>query len=525
MRRRTMLGLAAGLALCATAAVPAPAQTLRMAVQADSSLDPHFLFLDTNVALHRHIFSGLTRIDTQGRAEPDLAVAWRAVQDRIWEFDLRPGVVFHDGAPFEAEDVLASVRRVRALPNNPGPYTPNLQAVVTVEAVDRLRVRFHTDRPNPLLPHQLANILIVPRALEAAPVTEFRAGRAAIGTGPYRLVAFSPGERLELARNDRYFDARPPWAEVTIRLMGAPAARVAALLAGDVDLIDFVPPRDAEMLSRSRATAVHTGPSWRIMFLGYNLRETPPPGIAGPAGQPLERNPLTDLRVRRALSLAVNRSALVERIMDGYGIPTSQFAIPGILGHEPALPPDPYDPEAARALLREAGYPDGLRLRLNCPNNRYPNDARVCEALAQMLTRVGLRSEVETQPMNVFFPRLSRPAGPDASFWLLGLGNSQGEASALWLVYRTPDRQVGRGQFNFSGHSDPVLDRLVDEAVTTVDRAAREPKLRAAMRRATEAHVTLPLFGLSVIVATRAGIRYETSPNEHTLAMRARPLQ
>lgn len=525
MRARQIGSLLAVMLPLAAAPMPAAAQTLRMGVQADSSLDPHFLFLDTNVALHRHIFSGLTRIDTQGRAEPDLATAWRAVDDRTWEFDLRPGVVFHDGTPFEAEDVLASVRRVRALPNNPGPYTPNLQAVVGVEAVDRLRVRFHTDRPNPLLPHQLANILIVPRAVEAAPVTEFRAGRAAIGTGPYRLVAFSPGERLELVRNERYFEAPPAWAHVTIRLMGAPAARVAALLAGDVDLIDFVPPRDAGTLARNRATAVHTGPSWRIMFLGYNLREAVPPGIAGPSGQPLERNPLLDLRVRRALSLAVNRSALVERIMDGYGVPTSQFAIPGILGHEPALPPDPHDPEAARALLREAGYPDGLRLRINCPNNRYPNDARVCEALAQMFTRVGLRTEVDAQPMNVFFPRLSRPAGPDASLWLLGLGNSQGEASALWLVYRTPDRQVGRGQFNFSGHSDPALDRLVDEAVTTVDRTAREPKLREAMRRATEAHTTLPLFGLSVIVATRAGIRYDTSPNEHTLAMRARPTE
>jgi peptide/nickel transport system substrate-binding protein len=510
---------AGGLALAAAA------QPLRMAVQADSSLDPHYIFLDSNVALHRHIFSGVTQVDTAGRAAPDLARAWRAVEPTVWEFELRDGVAFHDGSPFEAEDVLASVRRVRNLPNNPGPYTSNLQAVTRVEAVDRLRLRFHTDRPNPLLPHQLANILVVPRRFETAGVSEFRSGAAAIGTGPYRLAAFAPGERLALARADRYHGEVPPWPEVTIRLVGSAAARVAALLARDVDVIDFVPTQDAQQLARNPALAVHTGPSLRIMFVGLNLREAAPPGFADAAGRPLERNPLLDLRVRRALSLAVNRAGLVERVMDGFGVATSQFALPGILGHDPSLAPDPFDPAAARALLREAGYPEGFRMRLNCSNNRYPNDARLCEALAQMFTRAGLRTDVEAQPMNVFFPRLSRAAGPDAGLWLLGLGNSQGEASALWLVFRSADRAVGRGQFNFSGFGDPELDRLVDEAVATVDAAEREPRLQAAMRRATDAQLTVPLFGLSVIVATRAGLRYATSPNEHTLAMRVTPAQ
>jgi peptide/nickel transport system substrate-binding protein len=511
------------VAIAACIALPAAAQPLRMAVQADSSLDPHYIFLDSNVALHRHIFSGLTQVDTEGRAVPDLARAWRAVEPTVWEFDLRDGVAFHDGSPFEAEDVLASVRRVRNLPNNPGPYTSNLQAVTRVDAVDRLRVRFHTDRPNPLLPHQLANILIVPRRFETAPVSDFRSGAAAIGTGPYRFSAFAPGDRLSLSRFDGYHGERPHWSEVTIRLVGSAAARVAALLARDVDVIDFVPTQDAQQLSRNPAVAVHTGPSLRIMFVGLNLREAAPPGFTDNGGRPLDRNPLSDVRVRRALSLAVNRAALVERVMDGFGVATSQFALPGILGHDASLPPDPFDPAAARALLREAGYPDGFRMRLNCPNNRYPNDARICEALAQMFTRAGMRTDVEAQPMNVFFPRVSRAAGPDTGLWLLGLGNSQGEASALWLVFRSADRAVGRGQFNYSGFADAELDRLVDQAVATVDAAEREPRLRAAMRRATEAHLTVPLFGLSVVVATRAGLRYATSPNEHTLAMRLVP--
>jgi peptide/nickel transport system substrate-binding protein len=203
------------VAIAACIALPAAAQPLRMAVQADSSLDPHYIFLDSNVALHRHIFSGLTQVDTEGRAVPDLARAWRAVEPTVWEFDLRDGVAFHDGSPFEAEDVLASVRRVRNLPNNPGPYTSNLQAVTRVDAVDRLRVRFHTDRPNPLLPHQLANILIVPRRFETAPVSDFRSGAAAIGTGPYRFSAFAPGDRLSLSRFDGYHGERPHWSPAT----------------------------------------------------------------------------------------------------------------------------------------------------------------------------------------------------------------------------------------------------------------------------------------------------------------------
>jgi peptide/nickel transport system substrate-binding protein len=461
------------------------------------------------VAVNRHVFSGLTRVGTDGAAEPDMARAWRAVDELTWEFDLKEGVTFHDGSPLEAEDVLASVRRVRNLPNNPGPYTVNMQAVVRVEAPERLRVRFITDRAN--------------RRFETAPTEEFRGGRAAIGTGPFRFVAFTPGDRLEVTRNDAYVGDRPHWERVTIRLMTQPAVRVAALLARDVDLIDFVPTQDAENLARNTAVAVHSGPSTRIMFLAYNLGSAVPPGVADAAGRPLERNPLLDSRVRRALSLAVNRDALVQRIMDGYGVPTSQFALPGILGHDPRIAPDPFDPNAARALLREAGFPDGFRMRLNCPNNRYPNDGRTCEALAQMLTRAGVRAEVDAQPMSVFFPRISRAGGPDAAAWLLGLSNSQGEASALWLMYRSMDRAAGRGQFNFGSFSDAELDRMIDAATATVDRGQREPRLQAAMRRATDAYATMPLFGLSVIVATRAGLRYTTSPDEHTVAMRAAP--
>jgi peptide/nickel transport system substrate-binding protein len=326
-------------------------------------------------------------------------------------------------------------------------------------------------------------------------------------------------------RSDTYFRERPQWERVTIRFIPNDAARVAALLAGDVDLVDSVPLTDARTLASNPRIALHTGPSARIMFIQFDVSHASTPTATDANGQPLPRNPFQDVRVRRALSLAVNREALVERVMDGFGVPTNQFAVPGLLGYDPSIPREVSSPEQARALLREAGYPNGFGLTVNCPNNRYPNDSKVCQAVGQMFARAGLRIQVEPQPMNVFFPRLTRANGPEVSAWLLGLGASQGEASATWLIFHSPQREIGLGQFNFGGFSDPELDRLIDDALATVDRAAREPRLQAAMRRATELHATLPLLGLSVVVATRRGLAYPTATNEHTLAMRVRPAQ
>jgi len=502
----------------------AAAANLTIGLAAEPSADPHYLFLDTNVAFSRHVYGALTAVDAASRPQPDLAQSWRLLDDRTWEFTLRPGIVFHDGTPLSAEDVVFSVARIRALPS-PGPYTPNLATISVVEAAAPDRVIIRTDRPNPLIPQQLANVMVVSRAAAAnAASGDFVPGRAAVGTGPYRLTTLTRGDRLVLDRSDSYWGERPEWDRVTMRVLTNDTSRVAALLSGEVDFIEFVPPADVPRIRADPRFALHTGPSARIIYFLLDTWRDESPGITDAAGGRMRTNPLRDPRVRRALSLAVNREALVARVMDGLAAADNQLAPAGVLGRDPGIPMDPFDPDAARRLLAEAGFPNGFGLTIACPNNRFVNDERVCQAVGQMFSRIGMRTTVETQPMAVYFGRIARPAGSEFSAGMMGLGlGGFGEAVSLNLSLHTPDPATGRGSFNFGRYSDPELDREIEAAMATMDTAMREVRMQAAMRRAMAAQPVIPLHAQMVVSASRRSLAYQTSLNEHTLATRIRP--
>ena len=521
---RWLLPPVAMLAASLAAAPPLPAAELRIGSAADPSIDPHFLYLDTNVAFSRHVYGALTAVDTRSRPVPDLAESWRTPEEQVWEFRLRPGVRFHDGTPLSAEDVLFSIERVRAIPNNPGPYTPNLNTVTAVEAPSPDRILVRTDRPNPHIPQQFANLMVVSRRAAAGATTaDFAAGRAAIGTGPYRLASYVRGDRVVLDRAEGYWGERPEWSRVTLRILTSDASRVAALLAGDVDVIEFVPPADVPRLRGDPRVRLHTGPSARVIYFVLDLGRDSVPGITDLEGRALPTNPLRDPRVRQAISLAVNRDAMVARVMDGLAYPAAQLAPTGVLGRDPGLLPDPFDPAAARRLLAEAGYPQGFALTIACPNNRFVNDDKVCQAMGQMLTRAGLRAHVETMPMSVYFPRISAATGPEFPMGMMGLGlGGFGEAVSLNLALHSMDRARGRGQFNFGRFGDPAIDAAIEAAVSTLDAAERERRMQAAMRLAMAQRPVIPVHDQMVIAATRPGLVFETGLNEHTLAMRIR---
>ena len=210
---------------------------------------------------------------------------------------------------------------------------------------------------------------------------------------------------------------------MTFRIIPNDASRVAALLAGDVDFVDFVPPSDVERLGHDPRFAVHDGPSSRMMILLLNFRKAPGAGITDAAGQPMEQNPLLDQRVRLAISKAIDRRGLVDKIMAGEAYPASQIAIQGMDGYDPNLPVEPVDPAGARALLAAAGFPNGFGLNIDCSNNRYPNDDKVCQAVGQMLARAGFHPKVETMPFSLLLPKLKGTvAKGDVAIGMLGLG-------------------------------------------------------------------------------------------------------
>lgn len=502
----------------------APAAELKIGSRADPTVDPHFLYLSTNMAYSRHMFDALVDKDIESKRQPGLAVSWKPVAPTVWEFRLREGVKFHDGQDFTAQDVAFTIGRVTALPNNPNPYTNNIRPIVRTEIVDPLTVRFHTDAPAPQLPGLLGNVFIVShKAAEGATPADFRSGKAAIGTGPYRFESYKPGEALRVVRNEVYWGRKPAWDALTFRIIPNDAARVAALLAGDVDVIDFVPSTEARSLERNPKTSVFMRQSDRTMYIGVDAGRRQSPFVRDLEGQVMDPSPLLDVRVRRALAMAIDRKALVERIMEGQAAVAEQPAGPHIGGYDPNLPALPYDPEGGRALLREAGYPNGFQLTIHCPRDRWLNDAKLCQAVGQMLSRIGLKMQVETLPANVFFARNALNRN-EFSLWLGGWAHSStGDTSAYLTGHiHTIDGKRGLGSINRGQFSDPKLDAMVMEAVTELDDDKREALLRRTMVAVMDSMPQIPLLTLMTVVAARKGIVVDARADEQTSALTAR---
>jgi peptide/nickel transport system substrate-binding protein len=488
-----------------------------------TSIDPHFYNAAPNNSLAMHIFDRLVERDAKAQPYPGLAESWRVIGETIWEFRLRPGVKWHDGRDFTAEDVAFTIARAPNVPGSPGGFGGFLRAIKKVEIVDPLTIRFHTARPHPLLPTELASVAIIAKhAAEGAGTEDFNSGKAAIGTGPYRFVAYRPGDRTELARNDGYFRGAEPWSRVNYRFIGNDGARTAALLAGDVDLIDQVPSTDLARLQRDPKITVAEVQGLRLIYLVMdNSRRGEVPFVTDNDGKPLPRNPFDELRVRQALSLSINRTGLAERVMEGTAQPTGQWLPPGTFGYNPAVQPPAFDPEAAKKLLAEAGYPQGFRMTLHSPNDRYPNDSKTAQALAQMFTRVGLRTEVEAVPWASFSVRSNRQ---DYAIRLSGWGSVTGEASyALVNILGTFDREKRTGASNSGRYSNPALDALTARAAATIDDTTRDALLQEATKLAMDDAAIIPLFQLVNTWALRKGLGYAARMDERTVAMAARP--
>ncbi|MBN8900891.1 MAG: ABC transporter substrate-binding protein, partial [Rhodospirillales bacterium] len=463
------------------AAGGAAAQTLAIASSAPvTSIDPHYHTLSPNQSFDSHVYDRLVDRDAKGKSIPGLATSWKLVDDTTWEFKLREGVKFHDGSDFTAEDVSYTINRVPRVKNSPASYSIYTKAVKSIEVVDPHTIRIHTNGPYPLLPLDLSQVFIIPHGLGPDPATEdFNSGKDAIGTGPYRFVSYKPGDRIEMERFDGYWGKKPDWQHVSYRMISNDAARTAALLAGDVGIIEFVPPTDLPALRKDERVRLSEVVSNRSIFLWLDHSRTgPTPGVTGPNGETLDKNPLNDLRVREALSIAINRNAIVERVMENAAIPTGQYLPPGAPTCNPAIKPPPYDPTRAKTLLAEAGFPNGLRITLNGPNDRYVNDAKILQAVGQMWQRIGVQTSVEPSPWSNF---ISRAGKQEFSVFLLGWGVSSGEGTnPLRAQLATWNAQRGLGTANRGRYSNPKLDAMIDQAMQTMDDKAREKLVQDA---------------------------------------------
>ncbi len=485
-------------------ALPALAQNLVLGTKLElNTLDPHFFAAFPTGSSHEYLYDKLVVLDQKLRLKPALAESWKLVDDLTWEFRLRKGVVFHDGSPFTADDVLFTIERVPNVPNSPNSFSQFTRGIEKATKVDDHTIVLRTKAPNPTLPNDLTNVFIVSaKVAKGATTADFNAGKAAIGTGPYKLVEWVNGERLVVERNERYWGPKPHWARVTEKVIAKDPTRLAALLSGQVDAIDAVPIADLERLRKDGRFGLFRGAAALVHYVALDSARDVSPFVTAKDGKPLASNPLKDPRVRKALSLALNRDLVVKRVMEGSAIPASQLLSAEFPGASKSLKPDPHDPAKAQALLKEAGWGEGFRIVLHATADRYPNDAAVAQAIAQMWTRLGLKAEVETLPGSVFFTKASKQ---EFSAFAAQYGAEEA-ANSLRALVATSIPAKGFGTANRTRYTNPVVDSLLEESLVTMDDELRQAKLERAINFAMADQPLIPVFYPIFDFAARKGL-------------------
>lgn len=506
----------------AGAAGTVQAETLRIGQEAQvTSVDPHHQNYGPNMVLAAHVFDRLIHQDESQQLEPGLAKAWRAVGETEWWFSLRPDVTFHDGSAFDAEDVIASWRRARRM-SGASPMSVYAAGIDAMTAEDRLTLRVITNRPYPLLPLELSQLPIIPSEYESATTQDFASGTAAIGTGPFRFVAWdAEAARVELAGNPDWWGGAVPWERVVMRSIPDDVARLTAVIAGEVDMIEGVPPADVARLEASDTVEVVSAPTVRVIYLGFDVRERVPPETTALDGTPLAGNPFRDRRVREAISIALDRQAIVREVLEGQAVTAGQLVPEYLFGASRNLGRIEADQARARVLLAEAGYADGFRTRLFCTRDRYVNDVQICETVSRMLGGIGLNVAVTAKRSGAFFGD-----APEAGYPLriAGWGTGTGEASyTLRGLLGTRDMERGSGVSNFGGYGNPALDAMVTEAVAMFGDDARRARLAEAMDLAMADRGVVPLHFQKALWAVRRTLTFTPTNDEFTLAIDAVP--
>lgn len=495
-----------------------PEEALVIATRAEpNSIDPQFSAVGGNQSTAMHMFDTLFARDEDLRMVPSLALSAERIDELTWELVLREGVLFHDGTELDAQDVVFSLHRAAHVPFSPASFANRVSKVARVTVPGPMRVRLHTSKPEPQLLVDVSTVFIVSSKLGAELATQdFNTGRVAIGTGPYRFVDWTRGDRLVLERHERYWGKPPAYRKVVIRYITSDATRIAALRSGSVDLIDTVPPSDLDHLRRNDGVRLWQAPTVTLLYLGLDVDRDENPSVRTREGKSARLNPFKDVRVREALSLAIDRPLLIEKILSGSGAAANQMVPEGSTGHNDTMAALAFDPARARRLLAEAGYPQGFDVTLHAPNNRYLNDAQVAQAIGVMLARAGLGVQIDTAPKNVFLPRATKR---EYGLYLYGFGATTGESLlAMRSVLGTYDPDSGSGASNRGRYSNVKLDRLLHSAAQMESGPALERELQRAAAVGFTDFGIVPLYHQVATWAGHPDLAFVPRRDERTLA-------
>jgi peptide/nickel transport system substrate-binding protein len=479
------LGLALSLAIVTAFGGVASAKTFKFANQGDAlSMDPHSLNESLQLNFTANIYEPLVGRGKKLELVPALATDWKQTSPTVWRFNLRKGVQFHDGTPFTADDVIFSYNRARGDGSDVKTYVGEIKEIrkINDHAIDIV-----TNAPFPILPDVISLWMIMSKKwcednratqpVDKRKGIENTASFKANGTGPFRLRSRDPSVRTVLVRNLNYWDKtiETNIDEAIFTPIGNASTRVAALLSGEIDMMEPVPVQDAARIGAAPTLKVMQGPELRTIFLGMDQsrNELLFSNVKG-------KNPFKDKRVRQAFYQAIDVNAIQKAVMRGASAPTGLMIAPGIKGFPEDLNKRlPYDPDAARKLLADAGYPQGFEIGMNCPNDRYVNDEEICKAAAAMLARVGVKVNLAAETKGTYFPKiLSR----NTSFYMLGwTPGSYDSHNPLFALMATPGAG-GQGQFNLGTYSNARVDELTRQIAVETDVKKRGDMIREAMK-------------------------------------------
>jgi peptide/nickel transport system substrate-binding protein len=483
------------------------AETFKWAGSTDpQTMDPHAVNSAPVLGFLNNVYEGLVRRNKEMKIEPSLATSWENLDGKGWRFNLRQGVKYHDGSEFTADDVLFSYERASSEEADVRSWFSPVSEVIVV---DDYTIDFMTSAPNPLFPDSIANFMIMDRgwtegndaALPSKEAENF-ATRNTNGTGAFMLTSRDPGVRTTLAPNGAWWDEMESnITEAVFTPIGESATGMAALLSGEIDFIAPIPLQDVPRMKERDGFTVHEGVEARVLMLGFAHGAD----ALKYSDETSDANPLQDVRVRKAIYQAIDVDALASKVMRGTAEPVSQLVSKEMKGFSTGLADRlPFDPEASKALLAEAGYADGFSFGLMCPNDRYINDEAICRAVTSMLAKIGVNAKLSSMPVRNYWPELR-----EDNFDMYLLGWSPGTFDAehpIRFLASTPNTEKKLGSWNFGDYSNARIDELLPQIQTSLDPEARQAMIDEVTKIYQDEVAYVPMYVQPLIWATKDNI-------------------
>lgn len=503
--KRIIVGLATVVLLCSVG----NAKTLNIGVSAGAqSMDPYFINNDDTNSILGNVFDNLISFDKDLNTHANLAVSWTNPSPKEWVFKLRKGVKFHNGNTFNADDVIFSYDRVRNWDKSA--FKSKVNMIESVLKVDEYTVKMVTNNPYPIFLRQLTYVNILDKETIEGKTDQW-IGLNPVGTGPYKVISWGKGDSIKMSANNDYWQGKATYADLVFKPLTNPATRVAGILSGAVDIIDKVPELDVEKIKNNDKVNFFMVPSLRTIYLHMDQARENSPFITSPTG----KNPLMDIRVRQAFAYAINKKDITKYIMQGFAITASQLSPSTVYGHDTSVKETEFNPQKAKELLAEAGYPNGFEIQLDSLNSgTYP---KIAQAVASNLARVGIKVTINATPGSVFFGKMGKR---ESSFSLIGWASGSGDASSfLDSIVHSVNPDKGFGKYNWGNFSNAKVDALIEKSASTMDSAERLNQLEEAQKIALiENQGYLPLHYTVNLYAANKKVNFEPRVNSYIWA-------